>query len=100
MQDRPTLWSDIVGLDHVRDQVVEIALWPLENPKLFEGIIAPGSGLLLYGPPGTGKTMIGRAIASEGRATFFSIKASTLTSKYVGEGEKTVRALFQLAVQR
>ncbi|CAD8057759.1 unnamed protein product [Paramecium sonneborni] len=100
IMDKPTQWTDIVGLDHVRDQVVEIALWPLENPKLFEGIIAPGSGLLLFGPPGTGKTMIGKAIASEGKATFFSIKASTLTSKYVGEGEKTVRALFALAAQR
>lgn len=64
---------------------------------LFDGITSPGNGVLLFGPPGTGKTMIGKAIASEGRATFFSVKASTLTSKYVGDGEKAVRALFTLA---
>ena len=58
----------------------------------LQGARAPAKGLLLFGPPGTGKTMIGRAIASNIRATFFSISASSLTSKWIGDGEKMVRA--------
>ncbi len=58
-----------------------------------QGARAPAKGLLLFGPPGTGKTMIGRAIASNIAATFFSISASTLMSKWIGEGEKLVRCM-------
>ena len=63
----------------------------------MQGARAPPKGLLLFGPPGTGKTLIGRAIASNIKATFFSISASSLTSKWIGEGEKMVRALFAVA---
>ena len=64
---------------------------------IFSGLRGPPRGLLLFGPPGTGKTLIGRCIASQAGATFFSISASSLTSKWVGEGEKMVRALFAVA---
>eukprot|EP00271_Cylindrocystis_brebissonii_P022158 TRINITY_DN8370_c0_g1_i2.p1 TRINITY_DN8370_c0_g1~~TRINITY_DN8370_c0_g1_i2.p1 ORF type:complete len:265 (+),score=55.92 TRINITY_DN8370_c0_g1_i2:232-1026(+) len=70
---------------------------PMKRPDLFRGIRAPRGGLLLYGPPGTGKTMIGKVIASRTGSTFFSISASSLTSKWIGDGEKLVRALFAVA---
>lgn len=90
-------WADIAGLEHAKRCVREMIIWPLKRPDLFQGTRAPGKGLLLYGPPGTGKTLIGKAIAGESNATFFSISSSSLTSKWIGEGEKLVRALFGVA---
>lgn len=90
-------WEDIVGLGDVKKTINEIVLWPMQRPDIFTGLRGPPKGLLLFGPPGTGKTMIGKCIASQCKATFFSISASSLTSKWVGEGEKMVRALFYLA---
>jgi AAA+ superfamily predicted ATPase len=90
-------WDDIAGLATVKALVKEIVVWPMLNPSIFKGARAPPRGLLLFGPPGTGKTLIGRAIASQTGAAFFSISASSLTSKWIGEGEKLVRALFAVA---
>ena len=90
-------WDDIAGLKEAKTQVMEAVVWPMLRPDLFKGIRGPPKGLLLFGPPGTGKTMIGKAIATRSGATFFSISASSLTSKWVGEGEKMVRALFAVA---
>jgi len=70
---------------------------PSMRPDLFTGIRQPERGLLLFGPPGTGKTLIGKAIASQAKSTFFSISASSLTSKWIGVGEKLVRSLFAVA---
>lgn len=96
-QDPNVRWDDIAGLEHAKKCVTEMVIWPLLRPDIFQGCRAPGKGLLLFGPPGTGKTMIGKAIAGEAKATFFSISASSLTSKWIGEGEKLVRALFGVA---
>lgn len=71
---------------------------PMLRPDIFTGLRALPKGVLLFGPPGTGKTLIGKAIAQQTGATFFSISASSLTSKWVGESETAVRALFALAV--
>lgn len=90
-------WDDVVGLSLVKKNINEIVLWPMQRPDIFKGLRGPPKGLLLFGPPGTGKTMIGKCIASQVKATFFSISASSLTSKWVGEGEKMVRALFYLS---
>lgn len=90
-------WDDIAGLEFAKSSVQEIVVWPMLRPDLFTGLRGPPKGLLLFGPPGTGKTLIGKTIASESNATFFSISASCLMSKWVGEGERMVRALFAVA---
>jgi SpoVK/Ycf46/Vps4 family AAA+-type ATPase len=72
----------------------------MSRPDLFQGLRALPRGLLLFGPPGTGKTLIGKAIAHQSGATFFSISASSLMSKWIGEGEKLVRTLFEVAAYR
>ncbi|XP_020245818.1 fidgetin-like protein 1 [Asparagus officinalis] len=99
-KDPNVRWNDIAGLDHAKKCVTEMVIWPLLRPDIFHGCRSPGRGLLLFGPPGTGKTMIGKAIAGEAKATFFYISASSLTSKWIGEGEKLVRALFGVACCR
>lgn len=90
-------WSDIAGLDFAKKTIQEIVVWPMLRPDIFTGLRGPPKGLLLFGPPGTGKTLIGKCIASQSKSTFFCISASSLTSKWVGEGEKMVRTLFAVA---
>ncbi|KAH6572551.1 hypothetical protein BASA50_004363 [Batrachochytrium salamandrivorans] len=90
-------WDDIAGLEHAKKSIQEIVVWPMLRPDIFTGLRKPPKGLLLFGPPGTGKTMIGKCIASQAKATFFNISSSSLTSKWVGDGEKMVRALFAVA---
>ncbi|CAI9728748.1 fidgetin 1 [Octopus vulgaris] len=93
----PVSWNDIAGLEFAKKNIQEIVVWPMLRPDIFTGLRGPPKGLLLFGPPGTGKTLIGKCIASQSKSTFFSISASSLTSKWVGEGEKTVRTLFAVS---
>ena len=93
-------FCDIIGLQLAKQTLKEIIVLPTIRPDLFTGLRAPPRGLLLFGPPGTGKTMLAKAVATECNCTFFNISASSLTSKYVGESEKLVKALFELAFEK
>ena len=90
-------WDDIAGLEFAKKTINEIIIWPMLRPDIFKGIRAPPRGIMFFGPPGTGKTLLGKAIAAQSKSTFLSISASTLTSKWVGEGEKMVRTMFAIA---
>lgn len=95
--ESPIRWKDIAGLSFAKKTIYEMIVWPMLRPDIFTGLRSPPKGILLFGPPGTGKTLIGKAIASESQSTFFSISASSLTSKWVGESEKMVKTLFLVA---
>ena len=91
-------WNDIGGLKKEVEKVKEVLELPLLKPKMFKDIgITPPKGILLYGPPGTGKTMIAKALAKQTDATFIELVGSELVQKFIGEGAKLVKDLFELA---
>jgi transitional endoplasmic reticulum ATPase len=93
-------WTQIGGLESVKQELIEAVEWPLKYPEAFIAInTRPPRGVLLFGPPGTGKTMLAKAIATESEANFISIKGPELLSKYVGESEKAIRETFRKARQ-
>ena len=93
-------WSDIGGLEKVKQELKEAVEWPLQQPETFTRMgINPPKGILLYGAPGTGKTMLAKAVAKESGANFISVKGPELFSKWVGESEKAVREIFKKARQ-
>ncbi|KAJ0265071.1 AAA ATPase [Hirschfeldia incana] len=92
-------FDDIGALENVKDTLKELVMLPLQRPELFDKgqLTKPTKGILLFGPPGTGKTMLAKAVATEAGANFINISMSSITSKWFGEGEKYVKAVFSLA---
>ena len=91
-------WSDIGGLDEVKQQLREVVEWPLKYPDSFKRLgIEPPKGVLLYGPPGCGKTLLAKAVATESGANFIAVKGPEIMSKWVGESEKAIREIFKKA---
>ena len=95
----PTVhWTDIGGLDEVKQDLKEAVEWPVKSPEIFVRLgIKPPKGVLLYGPPGCGKTLLARAVATESEANFITIKGPEIFSKWVGESEKAIREVFRKA---
>ncbi|MEF8814077.1 MAG: proteasome-activating nucleotidase [Halovenus sp.] len=93
-------YSDIGGIADQIEEVRETVEMPLKSPGMFDDVgITPPSGVLLHGPPGTGKTMLAKAVANQTDATFIKMAGSELVHKFIGEGAKLVRDLFELARQ-
>jgi len=93
-------WDDVGGLSDVKQRLIEAVEWPLQYADLFsKAAIRPPKGILLTGPPGCGKTMLAKAIATESRVNFISVKGPALLSKYIGESERGVRDMFRKAKQ-
>jgi len=90
-------WDDVAGLDNAKQSLQEAVILPSRYPELFEGKRKPWKGILLYGPPGTGKSFLAKACATEADAKFFSVSSSDMVSKYMGESERLVRTLFEMA---
>jgi len=95
----PTIhWTDIGGLEEVKQELREAVEWPIKNPEIFKRMgIRPPKGILLSGPPGCGKTLLARAVATESEANFITIKGPEVFSKWVGESEKAIREVFRKA---
>lgn len=97
--EKPTTkWGEIGGLDQQINEIQEVVELPLKKPELFKKIgIDPPKGILLYGPPGTGKTLLAKSVAHSTNSTFIEIVASELVQKFIGEGAKLVKEIFELA---
>ncbi len=100
--DKPTImWSSVGGLQKQADEIKEVIELPLKKPELFEKIgITPPKGILLHGPPGTGKTLLAKAVAASTKSTFIEIVGSELVQKFIGEGAKLVKEVFDLAREK
>uniref|UniRef100_A0A0N4VHV1 vesicle-fusing ATPase n=1 Tax=Enterobius vermicularis TaxID=51028 RepID=A0A0N4VHV1_ENTVE len=99
IMEKPNVrWDDIAGLEGAKEALKEAVILPIKFPQLFTGNRKPWRGILLFGPPGTGKSYIAKAVATEANnSTFFSVSSSDLMSKWLGESERLVKQLFEMA---
>lgn len=99
MVEKPTIrFTDIAGLDQVKENIKEAIVYPFKYPQEYQYFgVKPGGGILLYGPPGCGKTMLARAAAAECDVAFINLKVSDIKDKYVGESEKNIQNVFDVA---
>jgi vacuolar protein-sorting-associated protein 4 len=101
LTEKPNVrWDDIAGLEGAKEALKEAVILPIKFPHLFTGQRTPWRGILLYGPPGTGKSYLAKAVATEANSTFMSISSADLVSKWLGESEKLVKQMFELARKR
>jgi len=98
METPDVKWSDVAGLEGAKEALKEAVILPIKFPQLFTGKRKPWRGILLFGPPGTGKSYLAKAVATEANnSKFISVSSSNLVSKWLGESEKLVKNLFELA---
>jgi proteasome regulatory subunit len=97
--EKPTVkWEEIGGLDNQAQEIKEVVELPLKKPELFKKIgITPPKGILLYGEPGTGKTLLAKAVAASTNSTFIEVVGSELVQKFIGEGAKLIKEIFEYA---
>ncbi len=96
-----TTWEEVGGLEKEVQEIIEVIELPLKNPAIFKKIgIDPPKGILLHGPPGTGKTLLAKAVAASTNSTFIEIVGSELVQKFIGEGAKLVKEIFELAREK
>ena len=100
--EKPNIsWNKVGGLQREANELKEVIELPLIKPHLFRKIgIEPPKGVLLYGPPGTGKTLMAKAVASSTNSTFIEVVGSELVQKFIGEGAKLVKEIFELAREK
>ena len=90
-------WEDVAGLEKAKEALKEAVVLPIKFPQLFQEKRKPWKGILLYGPPGTGKSYLAKAAATETGGQFFSVSAANIVSKWMGESEKLIKGIFDLA---
>ena len=97
--ERPRIkMSEVAGLEDAKQAIDDAIIAPMKHPELFKGKARqPWRGILFYGPAGCGKTLVAKAVASEVNATFFNVSAANIVSKWLGESERLVMSLFELA---
>ncbi|KAK5581147.1 hypothetical protein RB653_001176 [Dictyostelium firmibasis] len=93
-------WDDVAGLYQAKEYLKEAVIFPIKFPQMFTGNRKPWKGILLYGPPGTGKSYLAKAVATEISSTFFSISPSDIVTKWLGDSEKLVKQLFEMAREK